>query len=140
MNRDEKTKILKLKTKKRFFKSKSIDEIFDTISNDLKNLDCDLVSPFEIFKVLINSILLVQKLFKYGYDKKYVLFFVLGKVIEKNVPPDYNRIYISIVKVLKEKYFDVYLTLLKFNFKEKCNCCCKKKKRITVEEPRFYRV
>ena len=43
------------------------------------------------------------------------------------------------MKLLKVKYFDIYLALLKFNFKEKCNCCCKKEKKIAVEEPKFYR-
>ena len=82
MSEEEKHKILKLETKKRLFKSKSIEEIYNTLSDDLKDLDCDLVTPFEIFKALINSIILIQKLFKHGYDKKFVLFFVLGKVIE----------------------------------------------------------
>ena len=56
--------------KKRLFKSKSIDEIYNTLSDDLKYLDFDLVTPFEIFKALRNSIILIQKLFKHGYDKK----------------------------------------------------------------------
>ena len=34
MNGEEKHKILKLKTKKRLFKSKSIDEIYNTLSDD----------------------------------------------------------------------------------------------------------
>ena len=63
----------------------------------------------------------------------------LEKVIEQNIPYDNNLVIKSVVKQLKVKYFDIYLALLKFNFKEKCNCCCKKKKKITVEEPKFYR-
>ena len=129
MNKEEKHKILKLKTKTRKFKSKAIDEIYNTLSDDLKDLYCDLVTPFEIFKALINYIILIQKLFKHGYNKKSVLFFVLEKVIEQNIPHDCNLVIKSIVKLLKVKYFDVYLALLKFNFKEKYNCCCKKKKR-----------
>ena len=58
---EEKHKILKLQTKKRLFKSKSIDEVYNTLSDDLKNLNCDLVTTFEIFKALINSIILIQK-------------------------------------------------------------------------------
>ena len=139
MNGEDKAEILKLKTKKRLFKSKTIDEIYNTLSDDSKDSDCDLVSPFEIFKALINSIILVQKLFKYGYDKKHMLFFVLEKVIEQNIPQDYYHVYMSLVKLLKQKYFDVYLALLKFNFKEKCSCCCKKKKALTVKESNFYR-
>ena len=69
MNKKEKHKILKLETKKHLFKSKSIDEIYNTLSDDLKDLDCDLVTPFEIFKALINSIILIKKLFKREYDK-----------------------------------------------------------------------
>ena len=92
-----------------------------------------------MFKALINSIILIQKLFKHGYDKKSVLFFVLEKVIEQNIPQDHILAMKSIVKPLKVKYFDIYLALLKLNFKEKCNCCCKKKKKIKVEEPKFYR-
>ena len=103
-------------------------------------MDFDLVTSFEMFKALINSIIIIQKLFKHGYDKKSVLFFVLAKVIEQNIPQDYILAIKSIVKLLKVKYFDIYLPLLKFNFKEKCNCCCKKKKKITVKEPKFYRV
>ena len=128
MNKEKKI-FLKLEMKKRLFKSKSIDEIYITLSDDLKDLDCDLVTPFEIFKALINSIILIQKLFKHEFDKKSVLFFVLEKVIEQNIPHDYNLDIKSIVKLLKVKDFDVYLALLKFNFKEKSNCCCKKKKR-----------
>ena len=109
------------------FKSKSIDEIYNAL--DLKNLDCNLVTLFEIFKALINPSILIQKLFKHEYDKKSVLFFVLEKIIEQNIPQHYNLVIKSIVKLLKVKYFDVYLALLKFNFKEKCNRCCKKKKR-----------
>ena len=111
------------------FKSKSIDEIYNSLSDDLKDVNCDLVTPFEIFKALINSIILIQKLFKHGYDKKSVLFFVLEKVIEQNIRQDYIIAVKSIVKLLKVKYFNIYLALLKFNFKEKCNCCCKKKKK-----------
>ena len=81
MNEEEKHKILKLEAKKRLFKSKSIDEIYNILSDDLKDLDCDFITPFEIFKALINSIILIQKLFKHGYDKKSVLLFVLEKVI-----------------------------------------------------------
>ena len=126
MNKEEKHKILKLETKKSLFKSKSIDEIYNTLSDDLKDLDCDLVTPFKIFKALINSIIIViQKLFKHGYDKKSVLFLVLEKVIEQNIPQDYILAIKSIVKL----YFHIYLALLKFNFKEKCNCCCKKKRK-----------
>ena len=88
-----------------------------------------MITLFEMFKALINSIILIQKLLKYGYDKKSVLFFVSEKVIEQNIPKDYILAIKSIVKLLKVKYFDMYLALLKFNFKEKCNCCCKKKKR-----------
>ena len=86
-------------------------------------------TPFQMFKALINPIILIQKLFKLGYDKKSVLFFLLEKVIEQNIPQDYILAIKSIVKLLKAKYFNIYLALLKFNFKEKCNCCCKKKKR-----------
>ena len=50
MNEEVKHKILKFETKKRLFKSKSIDEIYNTLSDDLKDLDCDLVTPFKIFK------------------------------------------------------------------------------------------
>ena len=139
MNEEEKHKILKLETKKRLFKSKSINEIYNTLSDDIKDVNFDLVTPFEMFKALINSIILIQKLFKHGYDKKSVLFFVLEKVIEQNIPQDYILAIKSIVKLLKVKYFDIYLALLKFNFKEICNCCCKKKKEITVEETNFYR-
>ena len=88
-----------------------------------------MITAFEIFKALINSIILIQKLFKHGYDEKSVLFFVLEKVIEQSIPHDYNLVIKLIVKLLKVKYFDVYLTLLKFNLKKKCNRCCKKKKR-----------
>ena len=135
MNGEEKHKILKLETKKRLFKSKSIDEIYNTLSDDIKDVDFDSVTPFEMFKAFINYIILIQKLFKHGYDKKSVLFFVLEKVIEQNIPQDYILAIKSIVKLLKIKYFDIYLALLKFNFKEKYNCCCKKKKKI----PKFYR-
>ena len=89
MNEEEKHKILKLETKKRLFKSKSINKIYNTLSDDIKDVDFDLVTPFEMFKALINSIILIQKLFKHGYDKKFVLFFVLEKVIEQNIPQDY---------------------------------------------------
>ena len=65
------------------FKSKSNDEIYNTLSDDLKDLDCDFVIPFEIFKELINSIILIKKLFKHGYHKKSVLFFVLEKLLNK---------------------------------------------------------
>ena len=36
MNEEEKHKILKLQTKKHLFKSKSIDEIYNTLSDDIK--------------------------------------------------------------------------------------------------------
>ena len=36
MNEEKKHKILKLETKKRLFKSKSNDEIYNTLSDDLK--------------------------------------------------------------------------------------------------------
>ena len=121
------------------FKSKSFDKIYNTLPDDPKDLDCDLVTPFEMFKALINSVILIQKLFKHGYDKKSVLFFVSEKFIEQNIPQDYNLVIKSIVKLLKVKYFDVYLALLKFNFEETCNCCCKKKKKITVKEHKLYR-
>ena len=113
------------------FKSKSIDEIYNTLSDDIKDGDFDLVTPFKIFKALINSIILIQKLFKHGYNKKSVLFFVLEKVIEQNSPQDYILAIKLIVKLLKVKYFDIYLAPLKFNLKKKCNCCCKKKKKDT---------
>ena len=116
MNEEEKHKILKFETKKRLFKSKSIDEIHNTLLDDLKDLDRDLFTPFEMFKALINSIILIQKLFKHGYDKKFVLCFVLEKVIEQNIPQDYILAIKPIVKLLKIKYFDIYLALLKFNF------------------------
>ena len=74
-------------------------------------MDCDLVTPFEIFKALINSIILIQKLFKHGDDKKSVLFFVLEKVIEQNIPQNYILAIKSMVKLLKVKYFDIYLAL-----------------------------
>ena len=67
--------------------------------------------------------------------KNLYYFFVLEKIIKQNIPQDYIVAIKSIVKLLKVKYFDIYLALLKFNFKEKCNCCCKKKKKIT----KFYR-
>ena len=105
----EKHKILKLKTKKHLFKSKSIDEIYNTLSDDIKDVDFDLVTPFEIFKALINSIILIQKLFKREYDRKSVLFFVLKKIIEQNIPQDYILAIKSIMKLLKVKYFDIYL-------------------------------
>ena len=41
MNEEEKRKILKLETKKRLFKSKSIDKINNTLSNDIKDVDFD---------------------------------------------------------------------------------------------------
>ena len=59
MNKEEKRKILKLETKKRLFKSKSIDEIYNTLLDDIKDVDFDLVTPFEIFKAAINSIILI---------------------------------------------------------------------------------
>ena len=71
--------------------------------------------------------------------KNLYYFFVLEKVIEQNILQDYILAVKSIVKLLKVKYFDIYLAFLKFNFKEKCNCCCKKKKKIAVEELKFYR-
>ena len=52
-----------------------------------------------MFKALINSIILIKKLFKHGYDKKSVLFFVLEKVIEQNIPQDYILAIKSIVKL-----------------------------------------
>ena len=61
MNEEEKHKILKPETKKRLFKSKLIDEIYNGLSDDLKDLNCDLVTTFEIFKALINFIILIQK-------------------------------------------------------------------------------
>ena len=60
MNEEEKRKILKLEAKKRLFKSKSFDEIYNTLSDDIKDLDCELVTLFEMFKALINSIILIQ--------------------------------------------------------------------------------
>ena len=83
------------------FKSKSIDEIYNTLSDDIKDVDFDLVTPFELFKTLINSIILIQKSFKRGYDKKSVLFFVLEKVIKQNIPQDYILAIKSIVKLLR---------------------------------------
>ena len=74
MNGEEKHKILKLKTKKVLFKSKSIDEIYNTLSDDIKDVDFDLVTLFEMLKALINSIILIQKLFKHGYDKNLYYF------------------------------------------------------------------
>ena len=50
MNGEEKHKILKLETKKRLFKSKSIDEIYNTLSDDIKDVDFDLVTAFETFE------------------------------------------------------------------------------------------
>ena len=79
MNEEEKHKILKLETKKRLFKSKSVDKIYNTLSDDIKDMDFDLVTPFEIFKALINSIILIQKLFKHGYDKKICIIFCFKK-------------------------------------------------------------
>ena len=79
MNGEEKHKILKLETKKRLFKSKSIDEIYNILSDDIKDVDFDLVTPFEMFKALINSIILIQNLFKHEYDKKSALFFSFRK-------------------------------------------------------------
>ena len=38
MNREEKHKILKLETKKRLFKSNSIDEIYNTLLDDIKDV------------------------------------------------------------------------------------------------------
>ena len=43
--------------------------------------------------------------------KKSILFFVLEKVIEQNIPQDYILVIKSIVKLLKVKYFDIYLAL-----------------------------
>ena len=56
MNEEEKHKTLKLETKKRLFKSKSIDEIYNTLSDDKKDVVFDLVTPFEMFKAITNSI------------------------------------------------------------------------------------
>ena len=66
----EKHKILKLETEKRLFKSKSIDEIYNTLSDDIKDVDFDLVTLFETFKALINYIIIIQKLFKHGYEQR----------------------------------------------------------------------
>ena len=96
------------------FKIKSIDEIYNTLSDDLKDVNFDLVTLFEIFKVLINSIILIKKLSNMDMIKKSVLFFVLEKVIEQNIPQDYILAIKSIVKLLKVKYFDIFLALLKF--------------------------
>ena len=76
-------------------------------------MDFDLVTPFEILKALINSIILIQKLFKHGYDKKSVLFFVLEKVIEQNIPQDYIPAIKSIVKLLKVKIFSYLSSFFK---------------------------
>ena len=125
------------KFKIHLFKKKSLSKIYSTLENDLKDLDCDLISPFELFKMLINSIMLVQKLFTYDYDKKFVLFYIFEKVIEDNVPQKDHHLIFSITKLLKEKYFDVYVSLLKYNFKHEC---CFKKRKMIMKRTQFYRL
>ena len=71
MKKEEKHKILKLETKKRLFKSKSIDEIYNTLSDDLK---CRSRSRKPLLVNFFNSINTIsihknlKKIFSQGMD------------------------------------------------------------------------